>query len=277
MIEWVTITDSWNKWYTIWILALTHGNEIAWLRAQQEFIRKWYDKLISDWRVIFICVNIEAYKKNIRFIDVNMNRVWKFLEKIEAYEVDRFKEILPMIDQCDIILDIHSVSKNTNNLMAICHSKDWPLAKRILKTDRLLVDDNFDEEWSLISFVTKRWWIWFWIECWYHEQDDARKNALDNIVSLLRYYEMIECEYVYQTEHQIKSEYQFYQEVLPMSLGFKYTKKYNNFDVINPWEVYAIDWDRLYLNNTTHNIYIWMIWNTVTPWDGICFLFTKTN
>lgn len=277
MLDWIIEFDSRVPWKTIWIVVLTHWNEPWWLVAQQEFIKNWYHECIKRWKVFFIRVNIEAYEQNTRFIDVNMNRIWKFLKDKNAYEYKRFYELLPILDQCDIVVDIHSTSKSINSLMWICHTKDALLAQKILKTNRLLIDDAFDDEWSLISFVTKRWWVGFGIECGYHEQDDAWKNALDNMISLLRFYDMIDSNYNYQTNTILKSTYKFYEEVYPRSESFAFTKIYENFDAINPWEVYATDWSSVYKNETNSPLYLWIIWINVRVWDGIGFLFTRLN
>jgi hypothetical protein len=75
-----------------------------------------------------------------------MNRIG-MVTSDNTIEYKRLQELLPYLDQMDIVLDIHSVPANdANNLMGICHTKDRFIAQEILETERLLIDDNFDTQ-----------------------------------------------------------------------------------------------------------------------------------
>ena len=238
-------------------------------------MNNWVD--ITTWKVYHIQVHPQAYIQNKRFLDVNMNRIWKHLDQVESYEVQRFEELLPILDILDVAIDIHSTSLQTWSLMWIGHSKDSDILSDILVTDRLLIDPHFDQWWSLMSFMTQQWKLAYGIECGSHTQADAYINALQNIYSLLLYtWSITQIPTLYKTKKKEKSVYSFFEEVFPLSEQFVYTKEYQNFDPISPGETYATDGDYIYTNETDNTIYIGIIWKKPRVGDGVCFLFQKT-
>lgn len=266
--------DSWNPWKTVGILSLTHGNEPAWLQAQKERINQWYADLVVSGQIYLIQVNLKAHKQNKRFVDVNMNRIVWQEGFVDTYEYGRLQKLLPYIDGMDLVLDIHSTTQEKHNLMGICHTKDVDIAEEVLGTERILVDDNFDHQWSVISLVTRRGGVGFGIECGSHHSPDTYHNALANIHRFLAHARCYGTEVEY-TNATSKTVFRFYEEIFPMSKNFMYAKNYSNFDSIAPWEIYAYDGDTTYSNTTSKELFIGLMGNEVIVGDGICFLFTK--
>ncbi len=56
-----------------------------------------------------IC-NPEAYKRDVRYVEANLNRVIKAHAKIHKYEYALANELIALIDNCDVLLDLHSYS-----------------------------------------------------------------------------------------------------------------------------------------------------------------------
>ncbi|HET6182770.1 MAG TPA: succinylglutamate desuccinylase/aspartoacylase family protein [Acetobacteraceae bacterium] len=99
------------------LLALAHGNEIAGAIA--------LDRLLRDGprprrgRLSFGFVNLAAFDRFdpqhptlSRFVDEDMNRVWDpaLLDSSRrSCELDRAREIRPLIDNADILFDLHSM------------------------------------------------------------------------------------------------------------------------------------------------------------------------
>jgi predicted deacylase len=99
------------------ILALAHGNEIAGAIALDRLMR---DGLApSRGRLTFGFVNLAAFDRFdprqptlSRFVDEDINRAWDAAVldgPRRSVELDRAREIRPLIDTVDVLLDLHSM------------------------------------------------------------------------------------------------------------------------------------------------------------------------
>ncbi len=216
------------------ILSLTHGNEPAGLHAQEQFLQLFGIKALQRGKVFLLQINPLAYYRNQRFIDVNMNRIGKYLATHKGYEIERVKELKPYLDQLDIILDIHSMSTPISDTIGITATKYQNIAEQILDVDILLVNDDFCSEGSITSYVTGRGGIGFGVECGSHQDQSASKKALEIILAVLRYAQMVP---ILEDREKIKSPhsvFKFFQEIFPKTEQFHYLKAYSNFYRLAP-------------------------------------------
>jgi predicted deacylase len=99
------------------LLSLTHGNEFAGAIVLDQLLR---DGLVpSRGRISFAFVNLAAFARFdprsptlSRFIDEDINRLWDeavLTGPRQSAELNRAREIRPLIDQADVILDLHSM------------------------------------------------------------------------------------------------------------------------------------------------------------------------
>lgn len=113
----VVTRESGNPGPHVVLLALTHGNEFAGAIVLDQLLR---DGLVpTRGRISFAFVNLEAFARFdpraptlSRFIDEDINRLWD--EAVlsgprQSMELNRAREIRPLIDDADVILDIHSM------------------------------------------------------------------------------------------------------------------------------------------------------------------------
>lgn len=281
-IPWILVIDSWIEGPKVGIIAITHWNEPAWLQAFDYIVDKFYNKnLLKNGSLYLIAANIKAFenylktknKSDTRFVDINMNRVWKHLNQWDAYEVQRYLQLEPILQSLDVALDIHSTSTTQNSLMCITDPQSSTIAKHIFDTPIILVDSDPLSLWVLISPILKNNKPAFGIECGTHTDTQAYKTAIQNINNLLSYYKLIDSP-IKKTTERLWTFF-FHTEVFPLTSHFSYSKNYQNFDPISPWATYAQDWNNLYINSSEKTLYIGLIWLIPTPGDGICFLFEK--
>ncbi len=107
------------------LLALSHGNEIAGAIALDRLLRGGLQPLRG--RLTFGFVNMDAFSRFCpkqptmsRFVDEDINRVWDpaVLEgPLRSSEVARAREIRPLIDTVDMLLDLHSMLWASDPLM----------------------------------------------------------------------------------------------------------------------------------------------------------------
>ena len=107
------------------ICAITHGNEFAGAIALNRLLQSGFTPLKGKTTGIFM--NVEAFARFhqdqpsfSRYVDEDMNRLWR-LDELNApgeqqadrantasYERDRAREVLPILESADHILDLHS-------------------------------------------------------------------------------------------------------------------------------------------------------------------------
>ena len=99
------------------LLALTHGNEFAGAIVLDSLLRAGLTPVRG--RISFVFANLTAFDRFdprqptlSRFIDEDMNRVWD--EAVlqgprHSVELDRARNLRPLIDTADVVLDLHSM------------------------------------------------------------------------------------------------------------------------------------------------------------------------
>ena len=101
------------------ITALIHGNEVCGAEALWRVLQGVPQP--SRGRLTLVFCNLEAYgrlddagKAERRWLDEDLNRVWGRLESPagadDTYELRRAREILPWVQDADVLLDLHSMS-----------------------------------------------------------------------------------------------------------------------------------------------------------------------
>lgn len=131
------------------ITALVHGNELsgAWalITLLEQGIRP------KRGRLSLAFVNVQAFNsfdpkqpKTSRYLDQDLNRLWdqSRLDSMErSRELDRARELKPLIESADWLLDLHSMQHNAEPLLlAGLTSKGLDLA-RAMGYPRLIVTD----------------------------------------------------------------------------------------------------------------------------------------
>src|SRR6516164_5146016 len=112
-----TTRDSKTAGPHVALLAITHGNEIAGAIVLDRLLQTGLRP--SRGRLTFGFVNLAAYERFdprqptvARFVDEDINRLWDAVVLDSArrsVELDRAREIRPLIDTIDVLFDLHSM------------------------------------------------------------------------------------------------------------------------------------------------------------------------
>jgi predicted deacylase len=113
------------------LVALAHGNELAGAIVLDRLLR---DRIVpARGRLTLGFLNLEAFDRFdprqptlSRFVDEDINRVWDesvLNSSRHSYELDRAREIRPLIDSVDVLLDLHSMLWPSDPLM-LCGGPD---------------------------------------------------------------------------------------------------------------------------------------------------------
>lgn len=220
------------------IIAGIHGNEVCGLKA----LNKILPSLTIEAGLLYIVYgNISAIKKNKRFIEFNLNRLFKdekllsALEKKSA-ESKRARIIKKYLDKADALLDIHASTSKNSHPFIICEKN----AKDIfpyLPFD--LVVSGFDkiEPGGTDYYMNKKGKIGICVECGYLGDDASADTAVKSIFSFLKARGHIRGEIKKQKQKYIN----IYDLYIAKSAKFNLTKDYADFESISKGEIIARD------------------------------------
>jgi predicted deacylase len=124
-VDWVHRLESGRPGPVVGITAVVHGNEPCGAIAVDWLLREGVRPTTGTLLLAF--ANVEAYARfdpadpnATRWVDEDLNRVWS--EDVldgprDSVELRRARELRPVIDQIDLLLDIHSMQHPTAPLM----------------------------------------------------------------------------------------------------------------------------------------------------------------
>ena len=132
------------------LIGLIHGNEIAGAIALEAMLRQ--SVRPARGRLTIGFANLDAYERfdparpiASRFIDEDMNRLWSpaLLDGTRhSRELDRARAMRPIIDQADIVLDLHSMLWPSEPLMLCGSGARGKALALALGTPELVVADS---------------------------------------------------------------------------------------------------------------------------------------
>ena len=145
----VTTHDSGRPGPHAVLVSITHGNEIAGAIVLDRLLRA--GLVPSVGRISFVFANIAAFDRfdpahptASRFVDEDLNRIWD--ESVldgprHSVELNRARELRPLIDTADAVLDIHSMLWDADPLMLCGHAPSGRGLARLIGAPPLVVAD----------------------------------------------------------------------------------------------------------------------------------------
>ena len=207
-VDYVTTFDSGRPGPHAMILTVMHGNELCGPIALDFLFRR--NVRPRRGKLTFGFANVDAYLRFdpanpgvSRFLDEDMNRVWEDTLREDpgrTREVRRAKQLQPIIDSVDVLLDIHSMSSPTAPLL-ICHGleKERRLSRKMGFPSFVVCGDGYVPGRRLIEYslfndpANKNTAVV--VECGRHWAKATATVAIDTCLHFLRALEMIDSEF----------------------------------------------------------------------------------
>jgi predicted deacylase len=149
-IEYVTTMESGAPGPHVLLNALTHGNEICGAIALDHLFREGIKP--ARGRITLVFANVAAYRAfdraspaASRYVDEDFNRLWdkSVLEGPRASaELERARQLRPVYDGADLLLDLHSMQYATAPLMLIGMAAKTEALARKVGVPALMVRDK---------------------------------------------------------------------------------------------------------------------------------------
>ncbi|MGH8849809.1 MAG: succinylglutamate desuccinylase [Casimicrobiaceae bacterium] len=241
------------------IQALTHGNEVCGAIALDRLLREGLRPVRGTLSLVF--ANVDAYDRfdrvrpfASRCVDEDFNRLWTtgVLEgERVSVELKRARELRPLYDRTDFLLDIHSMSEPCVPLaMAGRRRKGVALARAIGMPEHIVVDAGhaagqrlrdyafFDDESDPRAALL--------VECGQHWEAAAPIVAREAILCFLRHFRVAEAAWLARELEDIRAVPQRVVEVTATvtiaSDDFRFTMPVRGLQTIaHAGTVYAID------------------------------------
>lgn len=148
-VDWVHELDSGRPGPTVFVQALTHGNEYCGAIALLHLFEQ--RPQAARGRLILAFANVEAFSRfdpaaphASRYVDEDYNRVWgddALFGPRDSVELRRARLLQPFVDRADFVLDIHSMHEACAPIM-VCGQvdKNAAFARRLGVPETLLLD-----------------------------------------------------------------------------------------------------------------------------------------
>lgn len=249
-IEWTFVFDSKINWQTIAIFWWIHWDEVVWEKTIKYFLEKFKNKELKvlKWKIIFAYGNLKAMQIRKREFTANLNRVFRkeLLEKpSEIYEINRAKQLAKILDNSDVLLDLHSVSSKSEPFMFSENTeKDLELAKNIFDWKIIvwyweISDDSI--AWDTENYMHKQGKQAHTLECGNHNLENSEEIWIEVSKNILWYFWIIDY------KKQTKNNWDFYKIkdiFTTKTWKFIFSKIYDNLDFIKKWEIIWKDLDQ---------------------------------
>ncbi|HVE20887.1 MAG TPA: succinylglutamate desuccinylase/aspartoacylase family protein [Acidocella sp.] len=132
------------------LMSLMHGNELAGAIVITELLRQNFMPLRG--RVTMGFANIEAFARfdptnplASRFVEEDLNRVWDDSQLFgvrRSLELDRAREMRPIIDEADLLLDLHSMLWPSDPLLLCGPTAHGRHLAQTLATPHMVIADH---------------------------------------------------------------------------------------------------------------------------------------
>lgn len=193
-----------NEGPSILFFGAIHGNEVCGPAAIQRIVAELQSKKLTlkKGSVTFVPVcNPEAHRQRVRYTEENLNRVFKHTENPSSYEAALANELCPLIEKCDIFLDLHSMTAHGDPFIFIDFPSEQTRAfARVLDAPLAVVGwpelyarpETAHDSFDTTSYAAQHGKVGLLIECGQHDSPSSVDVAYAAIVSTLTHYGLLD-------------------------------------------------------------------------------------
>lgn len=247
--------DSGIEWPIVAIFGGIHGNEVAGVRVIDE-LRRRIDRselIIERGKLTLAYGNEMAIGLWVKQVEHNLNRLFRpdildWNEQVsDSYEVRRARVLANILLETDYLLDIHSVSSNSEPFM-FTSTMDIPLASQI-GCEKYIVGWGEATGSDVIagdtdSFIKSNWGVWFTLECGNHYSLYAFSYGLEKTLLFLEVVWLIKGGDVWKRKTSLSQDFYRMDRVVTSRSGkFIFIDSIRNFQEFQKGQVIWNDGD----------------------------------
>ncbi|MFZ2975955.1 MAG: succinylglutamate desuccinylase/aspartoacylase family protein [Candidatus Moraniibacteriota bacterium] len=227
---------------TVGIFCGVHGNEEAGIEAVKRIIKN--IEIISG-KVYFVFANPEAIRKKVRYIEKNLNRCFFKNNKGKTIEDRRAVELLNILDECEILLDIHASNNSQSVPFVICEKDGYDIAKKL---DFEIISSGWDEfePGATDGYMFNNGKIGICLECGsILDYENGSNLAEKSIYQFLTYTQNIISDIKYDEKPKRFLKIIRMERKETKSLSF--SREYKDFEILIEGEIFAKDGEKEYV------------------------------
>lgn len=229
---------------TVAIFGGIHGNETVGIQAIDAVLKS-VD--IESGKVYFVHSNLEAIKRNIRFVEKNLNRLFFENNGGNTTEDARARDLMRILDECDALLDIHAFNDERGKPFIICEKNSFELAQQlqfpIISTGWATIEPN-----STDGYMFRKGKHALCLECGsVMNPEKYLPLAIESINHFLAYFGCIKKEKTEKTNKERQHIVEVKKIIRKETEKFSFTKEFENFETLTEGSVFAHDDQKQYI------------------------------
>ena len=229
---------------SIVILGGVHGDEPCGVFAVEKLrsLLATGERILTRGTLTLITANLEALAHNKRFMETNLNRLFKDNSgATHSSEVRRAEELKPLLANTDFVLDLHSTSQPSPAFI-VCEAGDRSFAEMLgikwVVTGWAALDPAL--EGDTCTWANKHGAQAVTLECGQHTDPDAPLVAFSTAMRALSGLGMIETPIVKEQVEPPQFLALYHAHILSQR-GFVYARSFRGFDPIAEGEIIGTD------------------------------------
>lgn len=193
--------------------------------------------------IIPVC-NPKAFAGGVRYCEENLNRVFTHHPDPKTYEAKLANELALAVDQCDVLIDLHSTSSSSapfvfldyesdaNRQLAMATGLSNVLAGWIELYEKIGKTDPKKPSYDTGHYAHEKGKVSVTVECGQHQSVSAERVAYRSAVNVLRYFGVIKGKTarVKTTEQKV---FRLDRAYFADSAGDVLVKKWKNFEPVS--------------------------------------------
>lgn len=211
------------------ILVGVHGDEKFGVEAMKSLL----PIEIQRGRLIVMVGNPRAVEADTRFIDFDLNRSFYFEPR--GYEAERMQEIKKVLDEADVLLDIHGSFVPSTQAFAICEPNGYAIVRQ-LPVSRVVSGFDTFQPGGTDYYMNKRGAVGICVECGYLKDPKATELARNIISAFLVAQKHIDGEML-----EYKQEYGSLEGMYITKTDFSLAREYADFETISAGDIVGHD------------------------------------
>ncbi len=238
MFEEITQITGTEKGPTSIILAGVHGDEKCGVEALEKILP---NLKIERGRIFVGYGSPRAIEKNQRFIEVNLNRMFKKDDLLsesdkESYEYKRAQFLKKYLDQSDALLDIHASHTPMSKPFVICEVNAKGIIE-YLPVERIVSGFDEVEPGATDSYMNSIGKVGICIECGFLDDPQSEQIAEESIFAFLKARGHITNNLTPKKQSYIR----VYDLYMTKTNKFTLAKSFEDFEEVSKGQIIGID------------------------------------
>ncbi len=221
------------------VIVGTHGDEVCGVRVLEKLLPT---LTIESGMVYFAYGNPKAIEKNVRFVEKNLNRMYKpenelTYEEKNSYEYERAIYLQKYLNLSDCVLDIHASTNPESKPFIICE-KNAEKIYNALPVDTVVFGFDENEPGGTDYYMNQIGKIGVCVECGYLGDEASTEVAK---ISILQYLRILGHISKIEAPIQTKECFQIHKLYLTKTDHFSLSKKFSDFQIVKEGEEIGTD------------------------------------